>query len=146
MTQAQGFEVRLFAAMKRKDNHDVVNAYHRLTDAAEQYVNRFPRLKRIQEQRSVLLDAIANAQLILSVHQLPKESSRERPSSATDNRTSQLEKEVKALRGALKELETNLRPVSAELEAAEPRAGKARTLLNKALTKRRSEHDATEEE
>jgi hypothetical protein len=59
VTQAQGFEVRLFAAMKRKDNHDVVNAFHRLTDAAEQHVNRFPRLKRIQEQRSVLLDAIS---------------------------------------------------------------------------------------
>lgn len=85
--------------MKRKDNHDVVKAFHRLTGAAEQYVNRSPRVKRIQEQRSVLLDAIANAQFILSVHQLPKESSRERPSSATDNRTSQLEKEVKACEG-----------------------------------------------
>jgi hypothetical protein len=53
--------------MKRKENHDLIKAFHRLTDAAEQYVNRSPRVKRIQEQRSALLEAIGHAQLILSV-------------------------------------------------------------------------------
>jgi hypothetical protein len=67
--------------MKRKENHDVIKAFHRLTDAAEEYVNRSPRVKRIQEQRTALLDAIANAQLILSVQHLPKESSSERSST-----------------------------------------------------------------
>jgi hypothetical protein len=59
--------------MARKDTHDVITAIRRLTDAAEECVNRSPRVKRIQDQRSALLDAIADAQLALSVHRLPKE-------------------------------------------------------------------------
>lgn len=73
-----GFSV----TMARKHNHDVIKAFHRLTDAAEAYVNRSPRVKRIQAERSTLLDAIANAQLVLSVHQLPKETASERPSKS----------------------------------------------------------------
>jgi hypothetical protein len=35
--------------MKRKENQDLIKAFQRLTDAAEAYVNRSPRVKRIQE-------------------------------------------------------------------------------------------------
>ena len=38
--------------MTGTDNHDVIKAFHRLTDAAEAYVNRSPRVKRIQVERS----------------------------------------------------------------------------------------------
>jgi chromosome segregation ATPase len=124
--------------MKRKENADVIKAFHRLTEAAETYVNRAPRVKRIQEQRSALLDAIADAQLVLSVHQLPKELPSER-SSPKDNKTPKLEFEVKALRQALNALDKNLRPVATELESLQQRAGKARMLLDTALTKHRSE-------
>jgi predicted RNase H-like nuclease (RuvC/YqgF family) len=115
-----------------------------LTDAAEQYVNRSPRIKRIQEQRSTLLDAIANAQLILSVHQLPKEPSNER--SSTKDKAPVLEKEVKAMRERLTALDKNLKPVSKELEALEKQAGKARTLIDTALAKHGSEHEAIKSE
>jgi hypothetical protein len=123
--------------MKRKENHDVIKAFYRLTDAAEQYVNRSPRVKRIQEQRSALLEAIGHAQLILSVHQLPNEPSSER-SSPKDNRASRLESEVKAMRDRLKALDRSLRPVATELEAVQQRARKASTLLDTILARHRS--------
>jgi chromosome segregation ATPase len=127
--------------MNRKDNHDVIQAFHRLTNAAEEYVNRSPRVKRIQEQRSALLDAIANAQLILSVHQLPTEPSRELP-SPKDKKRSILESEVKAMRDRLKALNRNLLPVSTELEALQERAAKAKTLLGSALDSIEAQDDA----
>jgi len=130
--------------MKRKENHDVIKAFHRLTDAAEAYVNRSPRVKRIQEQRSALLEAIGHAQLILSVHQLPNDPSNKR-SSPKDNTASMLESEVKAMRDRLKALDRNLRPVATELEAVQQRARKASTLLDTALARHRSEDEATGE-
>jgi len=128
--------------MKRKDNPDVIKTFHRLTDAAEAYVSRSPRLKRVQEQRSALVDAIADAQLILSVHQLPEESVSER-SPSKDNKATALEKEIKAMREKLKALDRYLRPLSTELEALQQRAGKAKMLLDNALDKQRSKEDGT---
>jgi chromosome segregation ATPase len=120
--------------MARKDNHDVIKALHRLTDAAETYVNRSPRVKRIQAERSTLLDAIANAQLVLSVHQLPKETASERPTKLQkDKRRALLEKELKDTRTTLHGLARRLKPVSHELEALQTRAKKVNYLLNRAL-------------
>lgn len=124
--------------MKQKENHDLIKAFNRLTEAAEEYVNRSPRVKRIQEQRSALLDAIAHAQLLLSVHQLPKESSSERQ-SAKDTRAPMLEKELKRIQNTFKDFDRSLRPVSVELEALQERAGKARALLESVLAKHRQD-------
>jgi hypothetical protein len=120
--------------MARKDNHEVIKAFHRLTDAAEAYVNRSPRVKRIQTERSTLLDAIANAQLVLSVHQFPKETAGERPTqSPKDTSRPLLEKELKQTRATLHDLIRRLKPLSDELEALRTRAHKATDLLNRAL-------------
>ena len=62
--------------MAGKDNHDVFKAFHHLTYAAEAYVNRSPRVKRIPTGRSDLLDAIANAQLALSGSSAPQRDSK----------------------------------------------------------------------
>ena len=124
--------------MKRKENHDVIKAFHRLTDAAEAYVNRSPRVKRIQEQRQAPLEAIGDAQLILSVYQLPQESPIQR-SLSKENKDPKLQREVKAMRDTLKALDKNLRPVATELEALQERAGKAKTLLERALSTHRLE-------
>ena len=129
--------------MKRKNNHDLINAFHRLADAAESYVNRSPRVKRIQEPRSALINAISDAQLFLSVHQLPQESSRDRATSK-DNRTPLLEKELNSMQHTFKALDRNLRPVSTELEALQRRAAKAKALLDSALGKHRPKHDSTD--
>jgi len=51
------------------------------------------------------LDAIANAQLVLSVHQLPKETASERPTKLQkDKSRALLEKELKETRATLHHL------------------------------------------
>ena len=70
--------------MKRRPLHDVWEAFRGVTDAAEHFVNRSPRSKRLETERQALLDAIRRAQLVLSVNRLPK------PSSASDPSVSSL--------------------------------------------------------
>jgi hypothetical protein len=127
--------------MSRKDNRDVINAFYRLTEAAEAYVNRSPRVKRIETQRSALLDAIADAQLVLSVHRLPKEHGTSSTSMNEHKRMSFTEKELKNTRVTLDELEKSLRPILSELEAIQTRAQKARNLLDGALAKQQRDDD-----
>jgi hypothetical protein len=57
--------------MKRRSSEDAWQALNRVTDAAEHFVNRTPRLKRVEAERQDLLDAIREAQLLLSVKRLP---------------------------------------------------------------------------
>ena len=130
--------------MARKENDDVIKAFYRLTEAAEDYVNRSPQVKRIQIQRSMLLDAISNAQLILSVRRLPDDSAKERWNSASKERpTRALEKKLKDARAAFHQLEQRLCPVSRELEAIHTRTQKAKDLLDRALAEQAT--DAPEE-
>jgi len=49
----------------------------RVTVAADAFVNRAPRVKRIEDERIALLQAITDAQLVLSVHRLPEDKGRE---------------------------------------------------------------------
>ena len=61
--------------MKHQRLHDPWEALLAITEAAERFVNRSPRSKRLEAERQALLDAIRQAQLILSVkrlHTLPK--------------------------------------------------------------------------
>ena len=131
--------------MARKDNNDVLKAFHRLTEAAEEYVNRSPQVKRIQTQRSTLLDAISNAQLVLSVHRLPEESASERSKSASKESSNHiLEQKLKHTRAAFRQLERRLHPVSTELEALHIRAQKAKDLLDRALAEQQKQTDPEE--
>ena len=131
--------------MARQDNNDVLKAFHRLTEAAEEYVNRSPQVKRIQTQRSTLLDAISNAQLVLSVHRLPEESANERSRNASrESTTHALQKKLNDTRAAFHRLERRLRPVSSELEALHLRAQKAKHLLDRALAEQQEQDDAEE--
>lgn len=57
--------------MKRRSWEESWRALSRVTDAAERFVNRSPRLKRLEAERQELLDAIRQAQLLLSVTRLP---------------------------------------------------------------------------
>ena len=57
--------------MKRQQPHDPWEALLVITEAAERFVNRSPRSKRLEAERQALLDAIRQAQLILSVKRLP---------------------------------------------------------------------------
>ena len=60
--------------MKRRPSQDVWEAFHIVTDAAENFVNRSPRSKRLETERQALLDAIRRAQLLLSVSRLAPSS------------------------------------------------------------------------
>ena len=102
-------------------------------------------MKRIQTQRSTLLDAISNAQLVLSVHRLPEESASERSKRASkESSTAALEKKLNDTRAAFHQLERRLRPVSSELEALHMRAQKAKNLLDRALAEQQEQDDAEE--
>lgn len=46
---------------------DVKKTLRALTDAAERFVNKAPNQKRLEMERAALLDAIMQAQLLLSV-------------------------------------------------------------------------------
>ena len=65
-----------------------------LTDAAERFVNKSPNQKRLEEERTALLDAIMQAQLLLSVsateHKL--RTSRPLPPKHSKRRTLRLTK------------------------------------------------------
>ena len=66
--------------MKRRPSQDVWEAFHIVTDAAENFVNRSPRSKRLEAERQALLDAIRRAQLVLSVSRLAPSSLASDPS------------------------------------------------------------------
>jgi hypothetical protein len=53
--------------MKRRSSENSWYALTSVTEAAERFVNRTPRLKRLEAERQALLDAIRQAQLVLSV-------------------------------------------------------------------------------
>ena len=57
--------------MKRRPSQDPWEAFEGITNAAERFVNHSPRLKRLEAERQILLDAIRRAQLLLSVKGLP---------------------------------------------------------------------------
>jgi hypothetical protein len=80
--------------MKRRDDGDVVRAFKRLTTAADEFVDRAPRVKRIQAERTAILDAITHAELVLSVHRLPKDKEQEQESAIR----SKLEEQMRPIR------------------------------------------------
>ena len=72
--------------MKPRPSQDPWESFERITNAAERFVNHSPRLKRLEAERQVLLDAIRRAQLLLSVKRLPNsaESGSRTPSLARE--------------------------------------------------------------
>jgi len=124
----------MMAARKQQDGRDVIEVFQRLSAAAEEYVNRSPKVKRIEGQRSALLDAIANAQLILSVQRLPKETAR--PSAVKEDgidNTARLQAQLKASKAALNGLERRLRPLAVEVDDMSRRLQDLKVSLEDAL-------------
>lgn len=132
--------------MDRQSNaagRDLIEALHRLTNAAEVFVNRSPKVKRLEAERSALLDAIAAAQLTLSVRRLPKETRSERPASPSDSKhRARLEAALKQAEARMTELQRALRPLSGELEALKAGADRAKALLHKMETSEPQDHAA----
>jgi hypothetical protein len=72
--------------MNRRSTEDSWQALNSVMDAAERFVNHTPRLKRLEEDRQALLDAIRQAQLLLSVKRLPPSNSLHVPPLTQDRR------------------------------------------------------------
>ena len=67
--------------MKRHTSEDAWQMLNSVTDAAERFVNRSPRIKRLEAERHALLDMIRQAQLLLSVKRWPINSESSNPMS-----------------------------------------------------------------
>lgn len=120
--------------MKRQDREDLLRAFHRLMTSAEAFVNRAPKLKRIDAERAALLEALSDAQLVLSVQRLPEESKEkrhDRPSA--DHRPTWSDEALKRVRATLEELHRRLGPVADDLEAMEDRARRAQSSIESSL-------------
>ena len=115
----------------RHNDRDIATALQRVTDAADAFVNRAPRVKRIEGERTALLHAITDAQLVLSVHRLPEDKRRDPASKA--KRTSLPVEQIKIFQATLNELEQRLQPLTSELEELQAKTEKARAMLGRAL-------------
>lgn len=65
--------------MKRQRSTEPWDALRSITDEAERFVNRSPRSKRLEAERQALLDAIRQAQLLLSVKRFSTSQSKPAP-------------------------------------------------------------------
>ena len=116
--------------MSSRGTDDLVVAFQRLTATAETFVNGAPKHKRLDADRSALLDAIAHAQLVLSVHLLPKDRHGEM-SRRADRRRNQVdyEQQLRLSREKSKQLELRLGSLTAERQAIKDRINRAKRLL-----------------
>ena len=73
-----------------KSNPDLIQACRRLAATAETFVNRAPRQRRIEAERSALFDALSHAQLVLSVTRLPQEANKGSSKREKQQRESQV--------------------------------------------------------
>lgn len=130
--------------MPRKSSHadpDVIQACRRLAETAEAFVNRAPRQKRIEAERSALFDALSHAQLVLSVTRLPQEiekgpSKREEQQEQTgglEDRLKQSQADLVQSQHALEQLDWLIQPVATTLDELRNRTEKAQTVLKTAL-------------
>lgn len=127
--------------LAKYSNHDLVQACHSLADAAESFVNRAPRQKRLETEREALFDALSHAQLVLSVNQIPRKtdegpSKRERilrETKEVENRLKHSQGELVKSRHVLEQLEGLLNPVKASLDKLQDKTQQAQTIVKAAL-------------
>lgn len=130
--------------MPRKSSHggqDLIQACRRLAETAEAFVNRAPRQKRIEAERSALFDALSHAQLVLSVTRLPQEiekgpSKQEKQQGQTrvlEDRLKQSQADLAQSQHALEQLDRLMPPVATILDELRSKTEKAQTVLKTAL-------------
>lgn len=119
---------------------DLLEACRRLAEAAETFANRAPRQKRIEAECSALFDALAHAQLVLSVTRLQVTdkgpSKREKLKRETTGLEEQLKRSLGELaksRHALEQLDWLMQPVTASLDDLQDKAKQAQTIVKTTL-------------
>lgn len=120
-------------------NADLIQACRRLAETAETFVNRAPRQKRIETERSALFDALSHAQLVLSVTRLPREKGslkrekQQRDTEVLEHQLKQSLAELEKSQQALEQLDWLIQPVGTTLDELHDKAARAQTVLRKAL-------------
>lgn len=125
----------------RNGSPDLVQACRRLAETAETFVNRAPRQKRLEAERSALFDALSHAQLVLSLTRLPQETdkkslTRGKPHRETRGLEDQLkysQAELAKSQHALKQLDWLIQPVTTTLDELQDKAKQAQTVVRTAL-------------
>lgn len=121
--------------------HDLIRACRRLVETAETFVNRAPRQKRIEGERSALFDALSHTQLVLSVVGLPphtdkgptKAEKEHREDGGLENRLKQSQADLAKSQHALEQLDWLIQPVAITLDELRNKTEKAQTVLKTAL-------------
>jgi predicted KAP-like P-loop ATPase len=121
---------------------DLVQACQRLAETAETFVNRAPRQKRLEAERSALFDALSHAQLVLSVTRLPQASEKdastrqkpERETRGLEEQLKQSQAELVKSQQALAQLDWLIAPVATTLFDLQDKANRAQTVVKTALT------------
>ena len=116
---------------ERKATPELIEACQRLAEAAETFMNRAPRQKRLEHERSALFDALSHAQLVLSVTRLPQRRDQASPKpAARQQEAKQLAEEVNQLKTELaksqqarEQLDWLIQPLATTLEEIKDKAG-----------------------
>lgn len=118
---------------------DLLQACQRLAETAERFVNRAPRQKRLEAERSALFDALSHAQLVLSVTHLPQETDKgvskrqKRDTRELEEHLNQSRAELAKSQQALEQLDWLIEPVTTTLDELQSKARHAHTLIKTAL-------------
>ena len=115
---------------EKKATPDLIEACQRLAEAAETFVNRAPRQKRLENERSALFDAISHAQLVLSVtrlpqhrdHASPKPVARQQEAQQLAEDVNQLKTELAKSQQAREKLDRLIQPLTTTLEEIKDKA------------------------
>ncbi len=115
---------------EKQVSRDLVEACQRLADAAETFVNRAPRQKRLEGKRLALFDALAHAQLVLSVTRLPQRPEEaltrprkwQRESKHLAENVNHLKAELAKSQQAREQLDWLLQPLATTLEEIKDKA------------------------
>lgn len=126
--------------MARRQDDDAWATFQQLLSAADAFVNRAPKMKRIDAERTALLDAIGKAQLTLSVRQLPDPRRPSKAAAETVN-VDRLKSELQTATRRNTALQSELRGVKSSIETARRSVTEAEARVDKALT-----HDGDQEE
>lgn len=126
---------------RNNDHPDLVQACRRLAETAENFVNRAPRQKRTEAERSALFDALSHAQLVLSVIRLPHETGKgsskrgkqQEQTGELEDQLKQSQAESARSRHALEQLDWLIQPMAITLDELQDKAKKAQTVLETAL-------------
>lgn len=115
---------------EKKATPDLIEACQRLAEAAETFVNRAPRQKRLEHERSALFDALSHAQLVLSVtripqrrdHASPKPVARQQEAQQLAEDVHQLKTELTKSQQAREKLDRLIQPLTTTLDEIKDKA------------------------